>query len=133
MTLSFKTKFDNGTETNFPDKILSGQKIHTIRKKGRWKAGIILHMATGVRSKNYDQFNLNYPNLKYCTGTQSISIVWATKVLPYVKIDGRLLEDGEIIVLAKNDGLTLSEFLEFFKKDNTELEIVHWTDFRYGR
>lgn len=133
MILPFKTHFESGKATNFPDKIIAGEKIHTIRKSGRWKAGMEMQMATGVRTKNYSQFNTNYNNLRFVTGTQKLSILWGTKMIPYVKVDGRMLEDGEIMMLAKNDGLTLLEFLEWFNTDDTDLEIIHWTDFRYGK
>jgi hypothetical protein len=58
MILGFKTHFQDGTPTNFREKILAGIKQTTIREdsKDRFKVGTKLHFATGVRTKQYEQF-----------------------------------------------------------------------------
>ena len=50
-----------GFNKQFPDKITEGTKKHTIRedKHDRWNAGMIMHMATGVRTKNYKCFKVD--------------------------------------------------------------------------
>ena len=60
-----------GFNKRFPQPIHDKIKIHTIRedKHNRWKAGRIIHMATGVRTKHYYCFNQ-----EICTGTQIIEI-----------------------------------------------------------
>lgn len=60
-----------GFKEQFVQKILSGEKFHTIRrdKNNRWKKGMIMHMATGMRTKKYKQFAQ-----RVCTGTQRIEI-----------------------------------------------------------
>ena len=52
MILSFNKKFKEPIET--------GTKIHTIRldKPNRWRAGKTIHFATGIRTKNYDNFKV---------------------------------------------------------------------------
>jgi len=58
MILGFSAKFQDGTPTNFRDKILKGIKQTTIRedKNDRYKVGTKLHLAEGVRTKNYNCF-----------------------------------------------------------------------------
>jgi len=50
MVLAFKKRF--------VEPIKKGVKIHTIRedKTNRWKSGMKVHAATGVRTKNYNCF-----------------------------------------------------------------------------
>ncbi|MEI6435226.1 MAG: hypothetical protein WCP32_10305 [Bacteroidota bacterium] len=63
-----------GFKEHFVVSILSGIKQHTIRedKHNRWKPGMLMHMATGVRTKNYYQFAL-----ETCTRVDKIEIFWA--------------------------------------------------------
>lgn len=51
-------------------------KITTIRKGHRWKAGDLMHMAYGVRTKNYCQFNKGIPELERVKSVQDIKIKW---------------------------------------------------------
>lgn len=126
MILNFKTQI-NGVPTNFKEKILSGQKIHTIRKKGRWKAGDTIHFSTGARSKNYECFNLDGVKC-----VQSIEIkLHDFNTLSVVKIDGREVGLKEQLELAKNDGFdSHSDFKNWFK-DGGEFDLIHWTDKKY--
>lgn len=132
MILSFKKKFK--------PLILSGQKIHTLRedKQGRWKAGNKIHMATGVRTKDYDCFMEDD-----CEAVQKIEIKYLKVFRIYhifVKIDGSIFytdigpsknETSAMEQLAKNDGFDSIE--DFFKWFNTDFSgvIIHWTDFLY--
>lgn len=59
MVLGFKKTF-NGKPTNFKERIISGHKIHTIRNGSRWKLHAIIHMAYGVRTKQYDCFRISW-------------------------------------------------------------------------
>ncbi|OGC00121.1 hypothetical protein A2V82_16415 [candidate division KSB1 bacterium RBG_16_48_16] len=117
-----------GFSKQFVAPILIGIKIHTIRedKKGRWKAGTAIHMATSVRTKQYQCFSSDYS----CKGTQFIDIrnfgeekeVW---------VGGRELTTSEIELLAKNDGFKdVAAFWRWFPLDFSG-KIIHWTDFRY--
>jgi len=144
MILSFKKQFPWGEPTNFKEKILSGTKIHSIRddKTARWKPGMQIHMAYGVRTKFYECFNKNN-----CKSKQYIYIVNNEKIR-MVGIDdspngpGDLfymnnLESGDeamrinVEILAKNDGFdSVDDFFKWFHSDFKGV-IIHWTDFRY--
>lgn len=119
-----------GFKEKFKEPILKGAKIHTIREDAhnRWKQGRKIHMATGVRTKNYNQF---YEDV--CKSIQGIEI---TRVSDYlndtiVTVDGRKLNLSEIQQLAWNDGFeNLIDFWMWFNAD-FKGKIIHWTDFRY--
>ncbi len=129
MILSFKAQFK--------EPILNGTKIHTIRedKPDRWKPGMKIHAATGVRTPNYDCFFESK-----CVSTQEI---WICRYPSYkdIKIDGRhvteiIFDDRSTTQLAKNDGFEdINDLFEFFfPKDGYGMfkgKIIHWTDFKY--
>ena len=121
-----------GFKPQFPEPIKKGIKKHTIRedKHNRWKAGHIIHMATGVRTKLYNCFY----KCK-CTGTQKIEIsVDNDKLMGQiicVYIDSKLLYHSDVETLAKNDGFdSAKDFFAWFNKDFSG-KIIHWTDLRY--
>lgn len=106
-------------------------KIHTIRadRKGRWKPGNKIHLVTGNRTKDRNQFA---PVLE-CVSVQTIEIKPAFKqvtILPewYQPKD---LTPKEIEILAKNDGFdSVDDFWRWFDKD-FQGSIIHWTDLKY--
>ena len=57
MVLGFKTQ-NNGKPTGFPEKIIAGTKIHTLREdpNNRWQPGNGIQFATGVRTQKYHMF-----------------------------------------------------------------------------
>lgn len=114
MILSFKPQF--------VDKILTGEKIHTIRDNPeRWTIGKKIHFATGVRTKNYNCFMMGE-----CIGLQSIKIKF-----PYVHISERKLTPKEVVLLARNDGFnSIVDFWGWFNQEFNGI-IIHWTDFLY--
>lgn len=119
MVLSFKQQF--------VDKILRKEKIHTIRKDphDRWKAGMKIQFATGVRTKNYCQFHD-----AICNGTQKIDIRYTIRSIT-VRIDGVPISRLKEFSLALNDGFpSVPAFYRLFNKDFSG-KIIHWTDFRY--
>lgn len=127
MILNFKTQI-NGVPTNFKEKILSGQKIHTIRKKGRWKPGDTIHFSTGARSKNYECFKVGT-----VVSVQTVVIDQSGKALR-ISIDGRQLTTcwkGEADKLIINDGINSLIMFHMFFKDGGEFDLIHWTDKRY--
>lgn len=133
MILSFKNQF--------PDKIIDGIKIHSIREDpgARWKAGRKIHMATGVRTKNYFCFMEDV-----CWGVQPIEVkheifhceiietlVWVDRLIIYHRSYEK--ENGVVTMekLAKNDGFdSVDDFFKWFDSD-FQGQIIHWTDFRY--
>lgn len=139
MNLGFKIKFPWGALTNFEQKILSGEKNHSIREdpKRRWKVGIKIHMATGIRTKNYRCFCDKF----VCKSIQEIRIFYG----PFtdevtVLIDGKefyhrvgiyVVKSKDMIKLAKNDGFDcVGDFFKWFNKDFSGV-IIHWTDLKY--
>ena len=118
-----------GFKKQFMTLILSGIKIHTIRedKANRWKLGMMIQCATGVRTKAYKQFSQ-----EQCVSVQKIKIKWQTEnLLPFISVDENTLTISEMIGLARNDGFaSFHDFCEWFSKD-FEGKIIHWTDFRY--
>lgn len=133
MVLSFNTQF--------PEKILSGTKKHTIREDatGRWKAGMKIQFATGARTKAYNQFHE-----AECTGVQDIEIRYTDmRGAVEIYIDGkhlgtwhrfmppRSVNVADVLRLAVNDGFEgVSELLNWFQRDFNG-KIIHWTDVRY--
>lgn len=147
MILGFKTHI-NGKPTFFPEKIKActvlsyraqyEPKLHTIRKGKRWKKGMKMHMATGVRTNNYHQFNGGAVGLEYCLSVQFIQIdnneINGRRV--FVEDDGddtfpKTLSEAEIRTLALNDGFaSVDDFWSFFQGRFTG-QIIHWTTMRY--
>jgi hypothetical protein len=136
MILGFKTHFPDGELTYLEEQIIDGTKIHSLREdpKGRWRKGRSIQMATGVRSKQYEQFNKGLERLETCTGIQHCSMTYHADEVLKILVDDRSLMPHEIQDLIKNDGLTRKHFVEwFFPKKNQEWsgKIIHWTNFRY--
>lgn len=125
-----------GFNKRFPDKILSREKKHTIRedKHNRWRESMIIHFATGVRTKAYNCFAKGI-----CNGVQTIEIKYKNEmcVWPTIIIDGSTFNVGDkeqweiMRTLAKNDGFdSFYDFCIWFNKDFTG-KIIHWTKLRY--
>lgn len=122
MILGFKTHFNDGTPTNFVSLIQSGQKIHSIREGRRWKKGMTIHMATGVRSKSYYNF---------CGQTVvSTQMILIKQYEKEVWVDGVRLSEAQIHRLSQNDGLTPERFWQWFHTDFFG-QIIHWTEYVY--
>ena len=125
MILSFKPQFVKP--------IKAGTKIHTIRKDphGRWKPGRKIHLATGVRTKHYEQFRSGV-----CVSTQEIYIKWCSRhghwmgdTLTFV--DGTAVKSDIIEQIAINDGFeSVQDFFAWFSEDFSG-KIIHFTDLRY--
>jgi len=117
-----------GFKKQFVEKINNGTKIHTIRedKHDRWKVGREIQMATGVRSRNYNQFNHGI-----CWAIQTIEITHLPGRVE-VLVDGRFIGGSELDELARNDGFKgRFEFFEWFNSD-FKGKIIHWTEnFKY--
>lgn len=125
MILSFKGQFIN--------KILDGSKIHTIRedKSNRWKPGMKIHFATGVRTKNYKCFKTGV-----CTSVQSVRIIQGDLSKgrnSAVIIDG--IDDADNIMwVSMHDGFDDPlDFLQWFSPNGETFvgKIIHWTNFKY--
>ena len=170
MILSFKQKFPWEEETFFEEKILLSAgliacnrqhgikpllpsilfkdeykpKRHTIRQSDRIKPGTILHMATGVRSKNYNQFNKDIPELAKCRATQRFDLtyrknnvvaLYIDKVLMFCRNREHLYEitPGWMQQFVENDGFRDEvHFFMWFTKPVRNGRIIHWTDLIYN-
>lgn len=122
MILGF-TKILNGKPTNFKEKILAGQKIHTIRedKTNRWKVERVIQFCYGVRRKTFET---------KCLGIQRIRIE-SDKINFKIWVDDKKINETEIVNLAHNDGFdSVIDFCNWFNKD-FEGKIIHWTDKKY--
>lgn len=129
--------------------ILSGSKIHTIRKDehDRWRPGMKIQFATGIRTKDYNQFMTDI-----CKSVQYIWICWDRGV-PEVHI-GNTQDQLMPFYIPKHYGIDQMKELfandgfkrqpEFFKwfwdagektdpiYDKTfSGKIIHWTNKRY--
>jgi hypothetical protein len=123
-----------GFKKQFKEPILAGVKLHTMREDehDRWHAGVVMHQATGVRTKEYDCFNLTK-----CTGTEKVFMTYDHML--HISVEGFELSYPDRLILAKNDGFEkyLDFELWFYKaikkspKDCFSGKIIHWTDFRY--
>ncbi|HMM02017.1 MULTISPECIES: hypothetical protein [unclassified Dysgonomonas] len=142
------SQYDN-EGNNLSDLWIVNRKIHTIRDDiyNRWKPGMIIQHAYGVRTSNYECFATGQ-----CIHIQILKIekvswrdiitdprqIKAIEMTPgkdsdvfQLYVDGRLLNGSEINFLAKNDGFSsTADFLRWFKEPGVK-KIIHFTDFKY--
>ena len=119
-----------GFKKQFKQKILDGTKIHTIRadKNKRWQKGNKIHFATGVRTKNYQQFKEGV-----CKFNQAIYLDPVKREI-YLGLNGRmnLLDRKHHSLFAKNDGFeNENELWKWFSEPFNGV-IIHWTNFVYS-
>ena len=108
-----------GFNKQFVPLILNGTKIHTIRidQHQRWKPGMTMHMATGVRTKHYVQFAketcrsvqaITMGGVKLCDGSIRL-VVW---------VDGKALTPVQVLEFTRNDGFdSIDQLREWFGID----------------
>ena len=128
MNINYLTQYPWGGKTDFDAKILSGEKIHTIRRTNRGvKPGDVLSHGNSGRGYLREEFLVNQ-----CTGTQEIKLMFNNGEIDTAIVDGKEI-DWELI--AQNDGLTKKHFTDWFKLykvDNIfKGFIIHWTDLKY--
>ncbi len=127
-----------GFKKPFVPKIHAGIKVHTMREDvhNRWKVGMPMQMATGVRTKQYNCFKEGV-----CKHIQSVEIKWKTMnkgtagecKAVQVFIDGkdRTNDSDAIDMLVACDGFdSRKEFFEWFNESKT-YRLIHWTDLEY--
>lgn len=126
-----KDHFLQDVETNFPDKIRTGWKIHTIRQNyPLWE-------------KRFDKINKGEAQIsvRYWTGKPYRSK--QVELFLFKKEDGIGLQElylkalggkEQIETLAYNDGLGYKEFLDWFRNVDAfkPLALIHFTKFRYN-
>lgn len=134
-----------GFKPQFKPEILNDSKIHTIRPDptNRWKVGNKIHFATGVRTKNYDNFKMGE-----CVRVTTICIepkikrVRTSKVIEWTKKNtgtkfyrgiATELDESQVEALAKNDGFENSDKMFEWFWDNYQDEtfvgkLIFWKD-----
>lgn len=135
-----------GEPTEFAGKLSSGAKKHTIRKNyDLWKVnaekmerGKFYLSIRQWSGKPYNSPQVEIAQRHNPIGVQPIELYYhADNDTITAKIDGREWLDADCYTLAKNDGLSVQDFKEwFFGKDPKEDKvfkggIIHFTDFRY--
>lgn len=140
-----KSHSKSGINTLFAVKLLTGRKLHTIRKddKKLWekKAADINNgkKMLCVREWTGRPYNSEQADIKSFVqiGLQHITMTYgADDELPQVWVDGKKVP---IETVAENDGLSVEDFVEWFfgtdlyKNDGNVFEgvVIHFTDFRY--
>lgn len=129
-----------GAETYFAEKILSGEKLHTLRGNYQYWSKIIAKVNAGEAV-----LSVRYWSGKPYKSTQ-VEITKFTKLgeqrfrinaFGYLDIDGKLLTLEKTTEIAKNDGLALQDFYDWFKfkklLPNSQINgiIIHFTNFKY--
>lgn len=126
-----------GELTNFPDAILQGSKIHTIRANYElWKKRIDEVSAGAARLSVRV-----WTGKPYNSPQREITSLDASHGVGVQKLDGMIIDPETtpkaipINSLAKNDGLSVLDFLEWFKDyDLAEpMAVIHFTPFRYNQ
>lgn len=126
MILGFKTTH-KGQPTGFVDKIESGSKIHSMRKGNRWKRGMSIQFATGIRTKKYKKFKDGF-----CLGVQKVKVISLEEMNRCeIWVDGRRLGLLESQRFAWNDGFdNLVQFWLWFT-ESEDYQLIHWTNKKY--
>ena len=149
LIFSKKFPFDKDRETGFKLLIDGGQKIHTIRAGSRWKHGQKIHFWDGSpRNWQHSQPFFPLPNIRNLNVEQTpegvVISAWHPEKIrifypslswdcPAVEIKGQPITGEGVQRLAENDGLTLTDFKEWFwlatnqGKEEFVGQIIHWT------
>ncbi len=132
-----------GESTMFKDKILSGEKRHTVRNNyAFWKKRIDKINAgealLSVRQWSGKPYNSKQIEITQFTKLGFESII-SLKMASSVSIGGDVgssqkrlfLSDKQIKTLAKNDGLGVQDFKDWFKQEVDFGIIIHFTNLEY--
>lgn len=119
-----------GIRTAFGSKVLSGEKLHTIRENARgfyvdgdW---VSVRRWTGVayRSKQVELVRVR-------TGLEQVRILRTCSGV-WVYVNGERVDPTEV---ARNDGLSLGDFVNWFfpaeRFGEFKGDLIHLSDFRY--
>ncbi len=131
-----------GEATRFKDKILSGEKKHTIRGNYNFWKKRIDAVAQGkavlsVREWSGKPYHSVQNTITEFTSKHGVGIQKVTARFKgentgsEMKIEGLLQDINDVISVAENDGLSEDDFLNWFNKDLLDGAIIHFSDFRY--
>jgi hypothetical protein len=115
------------------DESILGVKNHTIRSGNRWKIG------DKFSPRVWSEKPYNSKQIILCEDVEIKQIyqirIWRESSLNWrIYIDGKIISAPKITELAKNDGLSHKDLLEWFNvpvEKNFEGQIIHWTDKKY--
>lgn len=120
-----------GFKKQFKEPIMQGIKVHTLRDDlhDRWISGRTMHMATGVRTKNYNCFKQTE-----CISTQE-TVIKLKKGRLSIIINAEELNNSVLDLFIKRDGFkNKAEFIYWFFPTGDGIvfkKLLHWTDLRY--
>ncbi len=135
------THYRAGEPTDFEGKLKSGEKKHTIRynAKNVWDERY-KGIASGAKylsvrewtGRPYNSEQREFAQYEKI-GLQHITMTYdSSDAVPQAWVDDKKVP---VEVLAKNDGLSVEEFVEWFfgssKSNVFEGVVIHFTDFRY--
>lgn len=115
--------FFSGGLVDWENQVVSGRKVHTIRKGecARVKAGTALHFLVDrfkpTRRKFFETT---------CTGKQSFCIVDGV-----ISVDGVAVSSETVTAISINGGFkSVSEMMDYYGSDFSGT-IIHWTNIKY--
>lgn len=130
-----------GEATDFEAKVKDGRKIHTIRYNGndvwakRYKDIMEGRKYLSLRQWTGRPYNSEQREIAKVEkiGLQKVTMTYSSEdSLPQVWIDGK---PQDIEAVAKNDGMTVEEFVDWFfgnsKENIFEGVVIQFTDFKY--
>jgi hypothetical protein len=123
-----------GQPTDFKQKFLSGEKIHTLRENPAYWLNIVNQVNSGeavlsVREWSEKAYNSPQVEIKQLTklGFQLFDCIDGL-----VKVHGKTFAPENLPLIAKNDGLEYRDFLSWFEYPKTkQAAIIHFTDLLY--
>lgn len=121
-----------GEPTNFKEKFLAGEKIHTIRNGDYWKL-IVDKVNNGSAVLSVREWSGKAYRSKQVEIAKLTKLGWQSFTLydqANAFIDGEKITLGKVDQVAENDGLRLLDFINWFKIPFSG-GIVQFTDFRY--
>lgn len=135
------THSKKGINTLFAVKLFAGRKIHTIRadEKGQWaqkvadiNAGNKILCVREWTGRPYNSEQREFARYEKI-GLQHITMTYGSDdARPKVWVDNKKVSIHEV---AKNDGLSVEDFVEWFFGNNKENVfegvVIHFTSFRY--
>lgn len=134
-----KGHWREGAKTFFENKIDRGEKIHTIRKVGKWPQRI-KDVQEGkailsVREWTGEPYNSPQKELFQFTAADEVGFEICEYDEDCIMVcDEKKIYCNSFETVAKNDGLKLPDFESWFQKvkPSTEMIIIHFTKFRYA-
>jgi hypothetical protein len=131
MLVNYLKYYPWGGEANFQKKILSKEKIHTIRKnKKGFKPNAVLDHGERIKGKGFKRKSFS---TNKCISVQEIEITFKKDEITKCEINGKSISWK---LIAENDGLSSNDFLKWFSLFKNEENkftgyIVHWSHFKY--